>query len=606
MKRILKKINWKKIIKVLIIIVVIIAVAGFALNQFVFSKFRKEARDETVTTARVETRDIQNVLSSSGTISPLHSYEITTLVEGEVITANFEEGDMVEEGQVLYQIDTDNLDNQMENAKTTLDRAKKNLTKAEDSYRDAEDKLSEAQADYNEAKEKYGSANIRTTESGMIKTLYIEEGQTIQKGAQIAEIYDNTAMLLNIPFPAAELDQSYVGKTAKVTIDSTNETITGKVTNVSNIDEVLTGNRVVNQVTIQVTNPGGISTSTTATASIGSIYSSAEGTFSVKTQKVITSDVSGEISSVKVSAGSKVKEGDILFTLTAASVENLMESYKSKLDSAQDAVEAASDNVENAKEAIEDAESKLQDVVDTRTDYSITAPITGKVVRKSALAGDTIKNTSQLCTIYDLSAVTFEMAVDELDVMNVKVGQEVNVTADAFEGVKIKGVVTNVSLISTSSQGVTQYPVTVRIDDVKNLLPGMNVTGEIIIAKAEGVMAIPADALMRGDKVYVKDASVKDANGDIPAGFKAVEVETGLTDGDYIEIKSGLTGNEEVYVKRISEAMNMMMPGMPFDMQGGPMPGGSMSSGSMQRGQRSSGNMPGGGQRTQGGSSSRR
>lgn len=589
MKRILKKINWKKIIKVLIIIALIIAVAGFALNYYVISKFKKTASEETVTTAKVETRDIQNVLSSSGTISPLNSYELTTLVEGEVVAADFEEGDIVEEGQVLYQIDTDNLDNQMDNAQTTLDRAKKSLSKAEDSYQDAQEKLTEAQADYNEAKEKYGSGSFKATESGMIKTLYIEEGQTIQKGAQIAEIYDNSTMLLTVPFSASEVNQSYVGKTAKVTIDSTNETITGKVTNVSNIDEVLSGNRLVNQVTIKVTNPGGITTATAATASIGSIYSSTEGTFSVQTQKVLTSEITGEISSVKVSVGSKVKEGDVLFTLTAGSVEDLMESYQSKLDSAQNSVETAADNVESAKEAIEDAESKLQDVIDTRTDYSITAPITGKVVRKDALVGDTIKNTSQLCTIYDLSAVTFEMAVDELDVINVKVGQEVNVTADAFEDEKIKGVVTNVSLLSTSNQGVTQYPVTVRIDDVGNLLPGMNVTGEIIIAEAEGVMAIPADALMRGDQVYVKDASVKEASGAVPAGFKAVKVETGLTDGDYIEIKSGLTGEEEVYVQRISQTVNMMMPPMGFEMQG-PMQGG---------GQRPSGNMPSGGQRTQ-------
>jgi HlyD family secretion protein len=119
----------------------------------------------------------------------------------------------------------------------------------------------------------------------------------------------------------------------------------------------------------------------------------------------------------------------------------------------------------------------------------------------------------------------------------------------------------------------------------------MNVTGEIIIAEAEGVMAIPADALMRGDQVYVKDDTVKEAKGDVPAGFKAVEVETGLTDGDYIEIKSGLTGDEEVYVQRISESVNTMMPGMEFGMPGqGP-----------QDGQRPSGNMSSGGQGMPGG-----
>jgi HlyD family secretion protein len=160
------------------------------------------------------------------------------------------------------------------------------------------------------------------------------------------------------------------------------------------------------------------------------------------------------------------------------------------------------------------------------------------------------------------------MFVDELDVMSVEVGQEVDVTADAFEDVEISGVVTNISLVSTANQGVTQYPVTVKISEVGNLLPGMNVTGEIIIQKAEGVLAIPSDALMRGDVVFVADASVTEAVGDVPAGFKEVAVETGITDGDYIEVKSGLAGTEEVYVKRISEAVQTMMPGMNFEMQG--------------------------------------
>jgi HlyD family secretion protein len=60
---------------------------------------------------------------------------------------------------------------------------------------------------------------------------------------------------------------------------------------------------------------------------------------------------------------------------------------------------------------------------------------------------------------------------------------------------------------------------------------------------------------MRGDVVYVKDATVTEAVGDVPAGFKEVAVVTGITDGDYVEIISGLTGDEELYVERISEAV---------------------------------------------------
>jgi HlyD family secretion protein len=565
MKRKFSEIKWKKVIKWVVIIAIILVVGNFVYQMFSPKKMIQALGDNVVTTAKVETRDIQNVLSSSGTIKPLNTYEVKTLVEGEVIAADFEEGDNVEEGQILYQIATDTLDNKIDTAQTAVERAEKNLEKAERNYKDAVENHQKAQSDYKEASIDYGDTNIEATETGTVKTLYVEVGDNVQKGSQIAEIYDNSSMLLVIPFPASEVTKALVGKTAEVTIEASNETVTGKVTKVSSIDEALSGNRLVNQVTIEVKNPGGLTALTTATASIGSIYSSAEGSFSVLTQAVILADNAGEIATLKIEESSKIKSGEVIYTLTQESIEDQLESFLSKVESAEDAIDNAKDNVENAEEAIEDAENSLKEVIDTRTDYSITAPISGKIISKDALVGDTISSMSNsaLCVIYDLSSVTFEMFVDELDVMSVKVDQEVDVTADAFEDVKIRGVVTNISLESTANQGVTQYPVTVKIAEIGNLLPGMNVTGEIIIQKAEGVLAIPSDALMRGDVVYVADASVTEAVGDVPIGYKEVSVETGITDGDFIEIKSGLTGTEEVYVKRISEAVGMM-PNMSF------------------------------------------
>ena len=75
------------------------------------------------------------------------------------------------------------------------------------------------------------------------------------------------------------------------------------------------------------------------------------------------------------------------------------------------------------------------------------------------------------------------------------------------------------------------------MDEVGDLLPGMNVNGEIIIDEAENALAIPAQALQRGNVVYVQDDSVTEAQGNVPAGFRSVEVETGLISEDYVEIK---------------------------------------------------------------------
>ena len=102
--------------------------------------------------------------------------------------------------------------------------------------------------------------------------------------------------------------------------------------------------------------------------------------------------------------------------------------------------------------------------------YTITAPISGQVITKSVKEGDTISRNSgssdtTLAVIYDLSSLTFEMSVDELDVHSVQVGQKVSVTADALEGQTFTGTVTNVSLESVQSNGVTNYPVTVTMDE---------------------------------------------------------------------------------------------------------------------------------------------
>ena len=105
----------------------------------------------------------------------------------------------------------------------------------------------------------------------------------------------------------------------------------------------------------------------------------------------------------------------------------------------------------------------------------------------------------------------------------------------------------------------------------------MNVTGKIIIDEAENALAIPAQALMRGNVVYVQDDSVKEADGNVPAGFRSVEVETGLISEDYVEILSGLSEGDVVYIDPTTSSettMAGMMGGMPGGMQGGGMPTG--------------------------------
>ena len=150
----------KKGKKLLLLLLILLAVI-LGLYAAVRMKAEKAASANTkeVKTAVVEKRDITSELSSSGTISPKNTYDITSLVEGEVISADFEEGDQVEAGQILYQIDTSSMESELTSVNNSLSRAQENYEVALD--------------DYNTALSDYSGNTYKSTETGYIRTLYM-------------------------------------------------------------------------------------------------------------------------------------------------------------------------------------------------------------------------------------------------------------------------------------------------------------------------------------------------------------------------------------------------------------------------------------------------
>ena len=127
-----------------------------------------------------------------------------------------------------------------------------------------------------------------------------------------------------------------------------------------------------------------------------------------------------------------------------------------------------------------------------------------------------------------------------------------------------------------AENGVTNYPVTVSITDYGELLPGMNVDAEIVVEKVENVLAVPVSSLNRGNNVYVKGDKT-DKTDSAPEGYKTVEVQTGISDDDYIEIKSGLSEGELVRGQEMdtsSDFQEMMQQHMSGEAQSGGAPGG--------------------------------
>lgn len=511
-----KNIKWGKIIKFSIILIII---AGLGIKVMSFFKPAGTQAQMPVQTAAVAKGNIESMLSGKGTIEPLDKYEVNALVKGEVLEAPFEEGNTVKKGDVLYQISTRDVENSMESASLSLKKAQK-------TYKDSLSKLGDLK----------GTAKI----SGYVKKLYVKSGDTLQVGMNIADIYDGDYMYLDVPFLSALVKDSLIGKQASVYMDTTMEKVKGTVTAVSGMEETLPGNISVKKVTVKVKNPGGITAGAAALASIGTEQCAGNGTFRAGLEQTLTAESSGKISSLNLTEGKYMTEGSVIYTLSSK-----------EADSA----------VEDSKMALREAELSVKNQENQLGNYSIKSPISGQVILKNKKKGDTIDPSTDsakgaLAIVYDLSAMTFRMNIDELQIRNISVGQKVRITADALPGEVIEGQVEKIGLNSTTTNGVSTYPVTIRINATGHLLPGMNVTGKIITAKADNVFTIPAGAVMRENVVYIKsgqkeskEGKSKAVNADgVPDGFREVKVEVGISDGTNVEIKSGLKEGDEVYV----------------------------------------------------------
>ena len=494
----LKK-NWKWLVPVLCV-----AVAGgvFLLRP---QQAKPASVDASYTEAAPERRDVTNTLSGTGTLNPANTYTVKSLVDGKVLTGTIEEGDIVEESNVLYTIDSSD-------ASTNFEKAEIAMQQAQRSY----DKVVDRQY-------------VRAEVAGVVSSLKVTKGDEVTSGQEVAVIRDSSRMLLTLEFPAADAANFSVGQSAAVTLDGTFEQLDGIVTSVSGTDALSAGNLLTRTVTITVKNAGGLTTAQAATASINGVSSIGSATFAYQAERTLTAQAAGTVTSINVQEGSDVAKDDIILGLSG---DDLTES------------------IQSASESLRSAEISMQNLQDAMNNYTITAPISGTIIEKDAKAGDAVKAGDTLCIVYDLSYLEMNINVDELQISSISVGQKVQITADAVPDKTYVGTVTRVSMKGASNGGTTTYPVSIRIDDTDGLRPGMNANAEIVVAKANNALVVPNAAVVRGSYVLVTKDSPSAASADTtmeaPEGFVYVPVKTGVSDDDYTQIVSGIQEGDTI------------------------------------------------------------
>lgn len=527
----------KKKIKKILIFLIIAVIAFIVLKKFVFKNDKDLPENQSIyVEENVEHRDISRVITGSGSLKAADSYSVMTLVEGEVLKANFQEGDIVNKDDILYVLDSSDAESSLEQAGISLSQSQRNYNKAVDNLEDL---------------------NIKSNDDGIVYSVEVELGDKINANAVVAILKDTGHMVLNAPFFANDVPNIQIGDYATVILDSTFEELNGIVTDISEDNTVLLGGKVTRNVEIEVENLGGLTTQMVGVAKINGIESVTSSYFKNPEEKKITSKLAGTVKQINITKGDVISKDDVVVVIESDTI---------------------TDGIQNAKDSLRNTEISYDNRYKQLDNYTIKAPINGTIIDKNYNIGEKVKSGNVLCTIYDLSYLEMTLNVDELDISDIKVDQRAKITADAVEGKEYEGVITKVGVVGNSVGGITTYPVTIRIDETDGLLPGMNVDATITLESVENVLSIPTIALQRGNMVLVTSNSPSASGKDTDEqGYVHINIQTGVGNEDYIEIVEGLKeGDKIAYIPQSNgnnSFMDMMMGGGP-NMGGGNRPSG--------------------------------
>ena len=317
----------------------------------------------------------------------------------------------------------------------------------------------------------------------------------------------------------------------------------------------------------------------------------ATGTIEPVTSVTVGTQVSGIVSRIYVDYNSVVKKGQVIAELDKTNLTSELNTAKANLASAQSSLNyetdnykryktlyskglVSSDEYESAKlsyeKALQTVVSQKEQLTKAQTNLgyaTITSPIDGVVLSKAVEEGQTVAasfNTPELFSIAkDLKDMRVIANIDEADIGEVKEGENVKFTVDAFPNDTFEGVVTQVRQEATTTNNVVTYEVVISAPNADlKLKPGLTANVTIFTAEKNNVLSVPSKALRYtptvetiGKKYKIQDCNGKNKVWTLEGNvLKAHAVQIGISDGSHTEIISGISNGVQV-ITELKEIM---------------------------------------------------
>ena len=530
-----KKKQRKKVRNTIIALVVlaVLAVGGFFLYRFLTAK---EAVNSQIQTQPAQISSIQSMVQGSGNAKAKDTAAITLTQGGTVQEVFVTAGDTVTEGQPLYTIRSQ---------------------AAEDEVTAAQEKVSNLQKDMADLHKALNNLTVRAPFAGkLIEVSEFETGSTVSSGASVATLVNDKKLKLSLYFSYAYENDIYVGQSVSVSIPAVMDSFTGSVEQVNKVHYITPEGADHFEVVVAFDNPGTLTEGMTASAALTAangtpIYPYENGTTKYYETRKIVTEAGGPLLSANLLCYSNVSAGQVLLSMGSDTIDS---------------------DIRAKQKEIDDAMEKLTEAQKALNNFNAVAPIDGTVTTCTLAEGAEVKSGDTVIIISNTTTMLVNITVDDRNISFVKPGMTVDLTD--WNGNVFTGTVSSINTGSAEAgQGMTSFPVTLTVDNYDgSLLEGVWLDYSFVASQSDDCIVVPMQSVKyvsdengeTASVVFIK-ADSKPENTvaiDIPPtepgatplypseseGFYPVPVTTGLSDNYNVEIKEGLTGDEEVFV----------------------------------------------------------
>ena len=530
-----KKKQRKKVRNTIIALVVlaVLAVGGFFLYRFLTEK---EAVNSQIQTQPAQISSIQSMVQGSGNAKAKDTAAITLTQGGTVQEVFVTAGDTVTEGQPLYTIRSQ---------------------AAEDEVTAAQEKVSNLQKDMADLHKALNNLTVRAPFAGkLIEVSEFETGSNVSSGASVATLVNDKKLKLSLYFSYAYENDIYVGQSVSVSIPAVMDSFTGSVEQVNKVHYITPEGADHFEVVVAFDNPGTLTEGMTASAALTAangtpIYPYENGTTKYYETRKIVTEAGGPLLSANLLCYSNVSAGQTLLSMGSDTIDS---------------------DIRAKQKEIDDAMEKLTEAQKALNNFNAVAPIDGTVTTCTLAEGAEVKSGDTVIIISNTTTMLVNITVDDRNISFVKPGMTVDLTD--WNGNVFTGTVSSINTGSAEAgQGMTSFPVTLTVDNYDgSLLEGVWLDYSFVASQSDDCIVVPMQSVKyvsdengeTASVVFIK-ADSKPENTvaiDIPPtepgatplypseseGFYPVPVTTGLSDNYNVEIKEGLTGDEEVFV----------------------------------------------------------